>query len=67
MFSTGAVLFHIKIANNEVKKNHYQKSWADAASACCALGMELLSLENATEYSTISDIVDGINNIRMHV
>jgi hypothetical protein len=65
MFSTGAVLFHIKIAM-KLKKNHCQKSWADAASACCALGMELLSLENATEYSTISDIVDGINDTCMH-
>ncbi|XP_065331394.1 macrophage mannose receptor 1-like [Cloeon dipterum] len=34
-----------------------QKSWTDAGSACCSLGMMLLSLETTEEYIQISKIV----------
>ncbi|CAB3362688.1 Hypothetical predicted protein [Cloeon dipterum] len=38
-----------------------EKTWTDAASACCSLGMKLLSLETKDEYAAISKIVDFNN------
>ncbi|XP_059473650.1 mucin-2-like isoform X2 [Neocloeon triangulifer] len=51
-----------EIGNRQYLFSSSAKSWPEAASACCSLGMSLLSLETADEYLSIADIVDSSDN-----
>ncbi|XP_059470853.1 uncharacterized protein LOC132193915 [Neocloeon triangulifer] len=51
-----------EIGNRQYLFSSSAKNWTEAATACCSLGMSLLSFETADEYLSMADIIDFSNN-----